>query len=63
MKTKKEKIPEVCITCQNYEPYHCKLYDEYIGYLNCDAPLLCNGYRLSDDYKKGGKWYESEGEK
>lgn len=56
----KRKIPKMCITCQHYEPYHCTLNDAYIGYLYCDKPNKCKSYRMSDDYKKCGKWYEKE---
>ena len=53
----------MCITCKHYEPYHCTLNDGYIGYLYCDAPTKCKAWRLSDDYKKGGKFYEDRPEK
>ncbi len=52
-----KKIPKTCATCQNYEPYHCTLDDNYIGYLYCEKPTNCRAYRLSDNYKKGGKFY------
>lgn len=52
-----KKVPKMCITCQYYSPYHCDLDDVYIGYLYCDIPTKCKSYRLSADYKRGGKWY------
>ena len=59
----KERVPHMCITCKHYEPYHCTLNDGYIGYLYCDEPTKCKAWRLSDDYKKGGKFYEDRPEK
>ena len=59
----KERVPHMCITCKHYEPYHCTLNDRYIGYLCCDEPTKCKAWRLSDDYKKGGKFYEDRPEK
>lgn len=53
------EIPKMCVTCQNYRPYHCELTDNYIGYLHSDVITKCKSYRLSEDYKKGGKFYES----
>ena len=53
----------MCITCKHYEPYHCTLNDGYIGYLYCNEPTKCKAWRLSDDYKKGGKFYEDRPEK
>lgn len=53
----------MCITCKHYEPYHCTLNDGYIGYLYCGEPTKCKAWRLSDDYKKGGKFYENIPEK
>ena len=38
---------------------HVTLDDSYIGYLYCAELTKCKSYRLSDDYKKGGKFYES----
>ena len=58
----KRKIPHMCITCQNFEPYHCNLNDGYIGYLHAEDETKCRAWRLSDDYKKGGKFYGKEGE-
>ena len=52
------KTPHMCITCRHYEPYHCTLNDAYIGYLDCAEPTKCRAWRLSDDYKKGGKFFE-----
>ena len=54
-----ERVPKMCITCQHFEPYHCTLDDSYIGYLYCEELTKCRAYRLSDNYKKGGKFYES----
>ena len=54
------KTPHMCVTCKHYEPYHCLLDDSYIGYLYCAEPTKCRAWRLSDDYKKGGKFYEEE---
>lgn len=53
-----KRIPHMCITCRHFEPYHCLLNDGYIGYLDCDKPTKCRAWRLSDDYKKGGKLYD-----
>ena len=55
-----KRIPHVCITCRHYEPYRCKSNDAYISHLDCDEPNKCRAWRLSDDYKKGGKFYEKE---
>ena len=57
---RRKPIPHMCITCQHYEPYYCKLNDEYIGYLDCDEITKCRAWRLSDNYKKGGKFYDME---
>lgn len=56
---KLKKIEKCCVTCQHYKPYHCCLDDSYIGYTCCEAPTTCRQYRLDDDYKKGGRFYES----
>ena len=56
----KERVPKMCITCKNYkETYECGIDDSYIGYLYCDIPTKCKEYRLMDEYKRGGKWYDS----
>lgn len=52
------KTPHKCITCKHYKPYHCSLNDAYIGYLDCDELTKCKAWKLSGDYKKGGKFYE-----
>lgn len=52
------KTPHMCITCKNYSPYHCELDDSYVGYLYAGEKNKCRAWRLSDDYKKGGKFYE-----
>lgn len=54
------KTPHMCITCKHYKPYHCLLDNSYIGYLNCTELTKCGAWRLSDNYKKGGKFYEEE---
>lgn len=59
---RRKPIPHMCITCQHYEPYHCKL-NGYIDYVNCDTITKCHTWRLSDNYKKGGKFYEGDKEK
>ena len=53
----KERVDRICLTCRNYEPYYCKLDNHYIGYLYCDIPTKCRDYRLHENYKRGGKWY------
>ena len=58
MPNRRKPIPRMCITCQHYEPYHCKLNDGYIGYLDCDTITNCRAWRLSDHYKKDKKFYE-----
>lgn len=58
----KRKIPHMCITCKNYQPYHCELDDNYVGYIHAGEVNKCRAWRLSDDYKKGGKFYGKEGE-
>jgi hypothetical protein len=58
-----ERISKACITCQHYSPYYCRLKGRRISYLDCDEQTRCKEYRLSDYYKKGGKWYEKEVEK
>lgn len=55
-----KRIPHVCITCRHYEPYRCNSNDAYISHLDCDEPNKCRAWELSDDYKKGGKFYEKE---
>ena len=55
-----ERIPHMCITCKNFEKYHCLLNDGYIGYLDCAEPTKCRTWELSDNYKKGGKFCEKE---
>ena len=54
-----KRVPKMCITCQHYEPYHCTIDDSYIGYIYADKRTNCNGYSLSEHYRKGGKFYES----
>jgi len=39
-------------------PGNRTLNDAYIGYLNCDELTKCKAWKLSGDYKKGGKFYE-----
>ena len=51
---------KMCLTCQHYEPYHCNLDDSYIGYLYVQEPTKCRAWELHDDYKKGGRFYESK---
>lgn len=60
MTNRRKPIPHMCITCQHYdfESHHCNLNDKYIGYLDCDVITKCRAWRLSDNYKKGGKFYE-----
>lgn len=53
-----EKVPKVCITCQYYKPYRCTFYDCSIGYIYADLPRKCEGYSLSEHYRKGGKFYK-----
>ena len=55
----KERVPHMCITCKNYEPDHCTLDESYIGYLYRCEHTKCRAWRLHEDYKKGGKWYDS----
>ena len=57
MPNRRKPTPHMCITCQHYEPYHCNLDDSYIGYLYCDIITKCRAWRLSGNYKKGGKFY------
>ena len=59
----KERMPHMCVTCQHYEPYHCTLNDGYIGYLYVQEPTKCKAWRLHENYKKGGKWYDSRPDK
>lgn len=59
----KEKVDRICVTCQHYEPYHCTVDDHYIGYVDCEMPTDCRAYRLHENYKRGGKWYDSRPEK
>jgi hypothetical protein len=62
MPDRRKPIPRMCITCQHYdfEPHHCNLNDKYIEDLDCDIVTKCRAWRLSDHYKKGGKFYEGE---
>ena len=62
MQTKRKAVPHMCITCQHYEPYHCNLNDGYIGYVDCELITKCRAWRLSDNYKKGGKFYGKDRE-
>lgn len=55
--------PKMCLTCKFYQPYHCELTEHYIGYLYVQEPTNCSHYRVSADYKKGGKFYKTEGTK
>lgn len=57
MPNRRKSTPHMCITCQHYEPYHCILDDGYIGYVDCELITKCRAWRLSDNYKKGGKFY------
>lgn len=59
----KEKVDRICVTCQHYETYHCTVDDHYIGYVDCERPTDCRAYRLHENYKRGGKWYDSRPEK
>lgn len=54
-----KRVPKMCITCQHYEPYHCTIDFSYIGYIYADKRTDCRAYRLSEHYRKGGKFYES----
>lgn len=63
MLDKRKAIPKMCITCQHYEPYHCNLNDGYIGYVDCELITKCRAWKLSDNYKKGGKFYREDVEK
>lgn len=54
----RRKVPHMCITCQNFEP--CNLNDDYIGYLHEEDITKCRAWRLSENYKKGGKFYKQE---
>lgn len=58
MPNKRKPTPHMCITCQHYEPYHCK-FNGYIGYLDYEK---CRYWKLSDNYKKGGKFYGKDRE-
>ena len=55
-----KRTPHMCVTCKNFEPYHCLLDDSYIGYLYCAEPTKCRAWRLNDDYKKDGKFHREE---
>lgn len=59
----KERMPKMCVTCQNYEPYHCTLDDSYIGYVYCEELTKCRHWRLNEKYKPGGEWYDSRPDK
>lgn len=59
----KERVGRACITCQFYEPYHCTVAYHYIGYIDCEKPTKCKAYRLHENYKRGGKWYDSRPER
>lgn len=62
MPNRRKPIPHMCITCQHYEPYHCNLKDGYIGYVDCELITKCRAWRLSDNYKNGGKFYRKDRE-
>lgn len=51
--------PHICLTCQWYTWLHCEIYG-HLHYEKTTSRLGCNDWRLSDDYKKGGKFYEEE---
>jgi hypothetical protein len=53
----KERVARICITCQYYKPYYCEIDGSTIGYLYCQEPTKCRYYRLHENYKRGGKWY------
>jgi hypothetical protein len=59
----KEREPHLCVNCKHYEPYYCTLSENYIGYLYCQEPTKCYAWRLHDNYKKDGKYYDSRPEK
>lgn len=60
----KERVDRICITCQHYKPMcRCTVDNHYIGYIYCDIPTKCTEYRLHENYKRGGKWYDSRPEK
>ena len=59
----KERVYRICITCQNYKPYRCTVDGHHIGYLDCQEPTKCKAYRLHENYKRSGKWYDSRPEK
>lgn len=58
MSNRRKAVPRMCITCQHFEPYHCNLNDGYIGYLYCETLTKCRAWRLHDNYKNGGKFYD-----
>ena len=57
MLNKRKPTPHMCIPCQHYEPYHCNLNDGYIGYVDCEIITRCRAWKLSDNYKRGGKFF------
>lgn len=56
-----KKVPKMCITCNFFADYRCTHYtnERYIGHLYCAELTKCKYYSLSDDYRRGGKFYES----
>ena len=61
----KKPVPKMCLTCRNFYhyEYYCKTLHLYIGYLYCAEETKCKDYRLHDDYRRGGKFYNSREEK
>lgn len=55
-----KRIPHMCINCKYYKSHRCLFDNSYIWNLFCEEPTKCKSWKLSDDYKKGGKFYEEE---
>lgn len=56
-----KRVPKMCITCRHYEPrgWKCMVDMHYIGYAEGEERNKCKAYSLHDNYRRGGKWYES----
>ena len=61
----KKPVPKMCMTCRNYfsYEYYCTVRKLYIGYVHSAEYTKCKDYSLCDDYRRGGKFYNSREEK
>ena len=58
-----KRISHMCINCKYYKSNRCLFDNSYVWNLFCEEPTKCKSWKLSDDYKKGMKFYEEERKK